>query len=103
MPFYWLAGSTTEKKEVLLQFLTGGPKSLMIIEKNSKKAQEIIEGLHAEGVLPCTVKLIAGCDTYSLEGNTDTTKKIILHTALDAYSIHLLTSMTPQPNLAIFT
>jgi len=103
MPFYWIAGTTAEKKAVLLQFLAAEAKNLVIIEKNSKAAQEIIEGLHEENALPCTVKLTTGCDTYTYEGISNATKKIILHTGLDGYSLHLLTSMTPKPTLAIFT
>jgi len=99
---YWIAGSPAEKKEVILQFLMTGHRALVIIEKNSKKAQEIIEGLHAEGRLPCKVKLTTGCETYSFDGEgiIDVTKKIILHTGLDGYSLHLLTSL--KPTLAIF-
>ena len=97
---FWIAGSAVEKKDVLLQFFQMTRKSLVIIEKNSKSAQEIVEGLHAEGQLPCNLKLTTGCDTYTYEGVSDTTKKIILHTGLDGYSIHLLTSL--KPALAIF-
>ena len=103
MPFYWIAGTKPEKKTVLLQFLQTESKTLVIIEKNSKAAQEIIESLHEEGELPCKVKLTTGCETYTFEGSSATTKKIILHTALDGYSLHLLTSLTPTPALAIFT
>jgi hypothetical protein len=73
----------------------------MIIEKNSKAAQGIIETLYAESDLPYTLKLTSGCETTTFEGSSDTTKKIILHTGLDGYSLHLLTSL--KPSLAIFT
>jgi hypothetical protein len=103
MPFYWIAGTPDEKKTVLLQFLQTETKTLVIIEKSSKAAHEIIEGLHVEGYLPCTVKFTTGCETYTFEGegSRDTTKKIILHTGLDGYSMHLLASL--KPTLAIFT
>jgi len=100
MPFYSIATTLAEKREILLLFLASNIKSLMIIEKNSRAAQSIIETLHAEGDLSCNIKLTSGCETYTFEGISDMTKKIILHTGLDGYAIHQLT--TTKPTLAIF-